>query len=1043
MKKKLLFLSFFVVGLISYLSAQSALWADSYGGNQTDQSNSVVTDAVGNVYITGTFESATLTIGAITLTNTGGKDMFVAKFDPSGNPIWANNSSGPGNEYGNDIAVDVTGNVYVIGSFDGGNVNFGSLPSIVNSGGSDFYVVKYNSMGIPQWAITNLAGFFAYRDEFGNGIAVDASNIYVIGSFNSSTFLVNGQIIQNSTTSSTPPFDIFVLKLNSLTGVATWSDVPLGMPTAGTTIDDDDFGTDIDVSSSGDIFITGYFKSVGLSFAGLTPLINSGPAGTIDIFAAKYFSSGAPAWSVNPTGSGNDFSYAITVDASGDVYITGNFDSPLLSLGGISVSNSGTLFSDYFIAKCSPSSSSFIWAKSADANFYPQWNFDDVGKDLALDNCGHIYVTGWYNSNVINFGTGYISNATNNNYSEIFVAKYGTLSGNILNLFQGHEVYNDQGMGVAINDCECPVVTGWFNNKLNLSGSFLSHDTPTGTSDFYVGKICDYDSLCEIPCENPIVLNTGESIPIGFMDGNWTIMSWPPGISPTGVIACPWSGSGPPAWSYGAPIAGTQWISVFDSTYPTPQAPLGIYKFRRTFTLDPSTCINPELNLCVMVDDTADIYLNGNYLGSAISLNVPTLINTSGYGIFVSGLNTLDVHVKNSIKNKMAFDIKGSVCCNEPPVDPCDSLWVAYQQTSNCCEDVYLTNSSSNITIDNIQFSTASGSATLTPGTPPASWTVDPNSGYPVNSFMVLPNTSGSFSGIINLCVTPDPSNNPQQINITWMGFDTNNDTIWCYDTLDIYCPVDTLSCDSCENIRETIKTGVAPPVWTLLSAPSGITTGVPATSVPVIPTGWRAPFTGSNWISYNATGGGWGPTTSAPLGTYHYQTQFCVCDTCAENEKMSLHYCILVDDTADIFLNGSQHLGTATSQSIPFSSVYNGPFNIGINTLDVYVINNPEYFTGFDFEGWICCDDNIGISENKLIRKINIYPNPVSDYLFIKSLVYVESIDMYSNIGQLIKNIGVYGFENKLSVNNLKPGLYYMRIKTKEGVISKKIVIY
>ncbi len=1030
MKKQLLLLTIFLSAIICSIQAQTVLWADAYGGNDTDVGNAVAVDASGNTYITGTFKSPTLDFGSgVILTNTGNNDMFVAKFNSSGNIVWAENASGTGDEIGHDITIDPsTGDVYVIGSFSGGSITFGTLSPLPSSGGSDIYIVKINSTGTPQWSVGSTGGS---SDEFGNAIKYFSGNVYAVGSFESSSFSLGGI----TATNSNPPFsDVFVTCLNAA-GTTSWIKVPKG--------DENDYGIDIDVCSvTGDIYITGYFSSSILEFlSGVFTLTNTG---NYDAFIARYTPGGICNWAINPTGTKDDFSRGIAVDAAGDAYITGNFFSPSLSLGGVSVSNSGSLNSDYFVAKCSPSSTSFIWAQSANGNYYPQWNFDDVGKSLVLDNCGNLYVTGWYNSFVINFGTGFITNATNNNYSELFVAKYNSSTGNILQLFQGHEVMNDQGMDVAVNDCTCPVVTGWFNDKLNLSGTYLSHVNPVGTSDLYVGQICN--DTCSQPCDYPIEhLNTGDGIPIGGTDANWVITSWPAGINPTSVVACPWFGSsGPIGWSYHPPLPGTQWISVYDSAFTTPQAPTGIYKFKRKFSIDSLQCENPILTLCILVDDTAAIYLNGSYIGKASSLSTPTTLSVSGYGPFINGTNTLEVVVNNLIDNQMAFDLWGSVCCNSNQNTICDSLWVSYEQTDTCCDIVTLTNAASSITIDNIQFSTALGNTTLLEPITPTGWLLSPAAGYPVSSFMLFPFTPGSFSNSVTVCVAPDPANNPQQINIVWMGFDNNNDTVWCYDTLNIYCPYDTLVCDSCDNILQTIKTGVTPPVWTLLSAPSGsgITTGVPATNVPSIISPWRAPFPGSQWISYSLTGGGWLSSVSAPLGEYHYQTQFCICDTCVQGEKLSLHYCILSDDTAELRLNGTT-IGISTSQTTPTSEIVHGPFLIGgVNTLDVYVKNNPAYFTGFDLEAWLCCDNPNGINQTEFDDKVKLFPNPVSQYVYLKSTVLIHSIEIYSLFGQRVTSAKVNDYHWDLNTNNLTSGLYFVKINTESGVINKRMIV-
>ena len=67
------------------------LWARNSGSVSNDYSNAVCTDANGNVYVTGTFQGASITFDGYVLQNTseGFLDFFVAKYDPQGNVIWA------------------------------------------------------------------------------------------------------------------------------------------------------------------------------------------------------------------------------------------------------------------------------------------------------------------------------------------------------------------------------------------------------------------------------------------------------------------------------------------------------------------------------------------------------------------------------------------------------------------------------------------------------------------------------------------------------------------------------------------------------------------------------------------------------------------------------------------------------------------------------------------------------------------------------------------------------------------------------------------
>ena len=67
------------------------IWAKSAGGTGNDFSNGITTDASGNIYMTGSFGSSSITFGSNILINAGVNysDIFIVKYDSSGNVLWA------------------------------------------------------------------------------------------------------------------------------------------------------------------------------------------------------------------------------------------------------------------------------------------------------------------------------------------------------------------------------------------------------------------------------------------------------------------------------------------------------------------------------------------------------------------------------------------------------------------------------------------------------------------------------------------------------------------------------------------------------------------------------------------------------------------------------------------------------------------------------------------------------------------------------------------------------------------------------------------
>ena len=83
----------------------------------TDNITGMVTDASGNVYITGIY-NGTITVGTTTINSLGLLDMYIAKYSSAGALMWLRAIGGSNNDYANDIAVDGAGNVTIVGSFE-------------------------------------------------------------------------------------------------------------------------------------------------------------------------------------------------------------------------------------------------------------------------------------------------------------------------------------------------------------------------------------------------------------------------------------------------------------------------------------------------------------------------------------------------------------------------------------------------------------------------------------------------------------------------------------------------------------------------------------------------------------------------------------------------------------------------------------------------------------------------------------------------------------------------------------------------------------
>ncbi len=258
------------VFITKYNSNGTVLWAKSTGGTDYDEATSVSTDGEGNVYVTGVFKSDPITFGSMMLTNAGGDDIFITKYNTNGTVLWAKSMGGTDDDEATSVSTDAGENVYVTGSFQSSSITFGST-TLINSGGgwADIFITKYDSNGNVLWAKSEGG---TYVDK-AFSVATDAgANVYVTGEFYSSSITFGSTVLTNAGSA-----DIFLTKYDS-NGTVLWA------KRAGGT--DWDFAYDVSTYTGGNVYVVGWFESPSITF-GSTILQNSSDIHHDDIFVAK------------------------------------------------------------------------------------------------------------------------------------------------------------------------------------------------------------------------------------------------------------------------------------------------------------------------------------------------------------------------------------------------------------------------------------------------------------------------------------------------------------------------------------------------------------------------------------------------------------------------------------------------------------------------------------------------------------------------------------------------------------------------------------
>jgi hypothetical protein len=111
--------------LAKYNESGNLIWAKSIGGTSSDWDKAVTTDMSGNVFLTGYTQSSTLSIDTMSLEMTC--RTFIAKFNTNGDLTWAINAANSGSIDAKSITTDLNGNLILVGGFHSATVNFGSI----------------------------------------------------------------------------------------------------------------------------------------------------------------------------------------------------------------------------------------------------------------------------------------------------------------------------------------------------------------------------------------------------------------------------------------------------------------------------------------------------------------------------------------------------------------------------------------------------------------------------------------------------------------------------------------------------------------------------------------------------------------------------------------------------------------------------------------------------------------------------------------------------------------------------------------------------
>ncbi len=292
--------------------------------------DSVAVDSLGSVYAAGDLWGAgTLNFGNnVTAAGTsGGTNVLLAKYDSSGQALWAQTFAANGSNF-NSVAVDFAGNVYATGyvSTASGPINVGNGITLTESSTAfSAVLVKYNSLGIPQWAQTVASSPDA--SAFSSMAVDSAGNVYAAGfiggagtyDFGNNVMVTSTATIQYSTIEQAS--NVVLVKYSS-------SGVPLWAQTVTSASGPSGFASVV-VDSAGSVYAAGGIASAQDYDFGNGVNATSTPVGDPvaaqecgSVVLVKYNSSGIAQWAQTCSFGGSGFE-SVAVDSVGSVYAAG------------------------------------------------------------------------------------------------------------------------------------------------------------------------------------------------------------------------------------------------------------------------------------------------------------------------------------------------------------------------------------------------------------------------------------------------------------------------------------------------------------------------------------------------------------------------------------------------------------------------------------------------------------------------------------------------------------------------------------------------
>ncbi len=589
------------------------------------RANAVAEDSAGNIVVVGSVQgTANFATGSTVsnLSSGGNRDTFVAKYSGAGTLLWAETFQGQSPMsvgQGSAVAIDGWGNIFVAGSFSG-SVGFGtgggrtilSAPSR-----TDAYAVKLDTSGTVIWATSTPGTTGSYDAAY--ALAIDGSGgVDIAGTYQgAATF---GATVLTSGGAS----DAFAAHLDSA-GRFTWACSTVGSGTSTAEVHG------LTVDAGGRLVMAGFYAG-SVDFnpgAGTTSLTSS--SGSRDAAVWVLDASGNLAWARGYGGSDIDQADAVTVDRTGNVYVTGSYSGSVsFNSGPYVVRLTASGLYDSFVLKLA-SNGSLAWAAGFNGSTGAA-----RGEGIAIDPSGNVVVAGWFGGTVdYNPGPSNMLLASAG-AEDVYVAVLDSF-GNYFSSYRAGGAGSDMACGLAVNGSGTVVTVGSYTGPAGFGATTLP---AIGSTSVFVATMASASTPPPTPPAPRLeaASDTGSSSSDGITSSTspvFDLSSTSPGLTVQllrdGVVVAWRSGSGPLA-DPGAVSEGPHLYTTNQVNFSGIVGPSSPALSVTILTTPPTTSTPPSL---LAADDSG---IPGDGI---TNINPPRLVGTTAHNATVQILDPL------------------------------------------------------------------------------------------------------------------------------------------------------------------------------------------------------------------------------------------------------------------------------------------------------------------------------------------------------------------------------------------------------------------